>query len=279
MLTCPICHSTEMGGKVFDFSGYRIWTCRHCFVRFCQPFVDNRAVYTSEFIARKEEYLEPEIPAIPPQLRGYIDGVSKKRILDIGCGAGWFLDSLKESNDVLGLEVSAAYQPILERKGIPCRIGDLEQELAQLPDTHYDLITMWDVFEHLYDPMMMLRLIKRKLTENGLLINWTNNYDDMISRFAELTYRLSFGRMQTFMAQSFNRINGHNYNFVPSTLRYIYDQVGFDILHTLITDTPSDRLTQNMLFKMVLETFYALNRFTGKGKIICHVVKRSCAQG
>lgn len=274
MSICPICQEEGAEIERFNFPAYRIFTCRNCLVRFCQPLVDNRTVYTSEFIARKKEYLEPEFSEIHPKLAQYITGLHQKRILDIGCGAGWFLDALKDSNDVLGLEGSVAYESILNEKGIPCRIGDLEQQLSLLPEKHYDVITMWDVFEHLYDPMAILRLVKQKLADDGILINWTNNYDDAISRFAELTYVLSFGRVKTFIEQSFNRIYGHNYNFVDPTLRFVYERTGLEIVDSLITDTSSERLATSVLFKGALELFYLLNRLAGKGKIICHVVKK-----
>ena len=273
MNTCPICQKEGTDVEKFSFPDYRIFTCRSCLVRFCRPPVDNRDVYTSEFIARKGEYLDPGTGVFHPKLAPYVTNLRRKNILDIGCGAGWFLECLKDSNTVLGLEVSPVYESILSEKGIPCRIGDLEEGLASLPDKEYDLVTMWDVFEHLYDPTAILHLVKQKLSEDGILINWTNNYDDALSRFAELTYQLSGGFVKTFIEHSFNRASGHNYNFVDSTLRLIYDRSGFEIIETVITDTSSERLATNMLFKGALEFFYLLNRLSGKGKIICHVVK------
>ncbi|MDP3014602.1 MAG: methyltransferase domain-containing protein, partial [Candidatus Subteraquimicrobiales bacterium] len=181
----------------------------------------------------------------------------------------------KDNNEVLGLEISETYRPLLSKKGILHKIGELKDTLPALPVKYYDLITFWDVFEHLKEPEKILSLVKDKLSSDGVIINWTSNYDDFISRFAEMTYKLSFGRIKYFMEQGFNRINGHNYNFVHKSLELLYMKNGLKIADTVITDTPSNRLTKSIAFRAIIEMFYLLNSTFRKGKIICHVLKRN----
>ncbi len=276
VLLCPICETSFALSSISYFPGYSVLTCPHCQTRFSQPFVDNEDVYTDTLIQEKSEYFETtnfSYSDLFPSLQNYVK-IKNKKVLDIGCGTGKFLEIMKKDNEVLGLEVSPAYKTFLKQKGIPHQIGDLEELLASLPDSYYDLITFWDVFEHLKKPSNILSLAKRKLISNGIIINWTNNYDDYISYFSELTYRLSFGKYYSLMAQSFNRAGGHNFNFIPGSLEKLYEKLGFQIIETVITDTPSDRLTKSIIFKIILEIFYFANKVTNKGKIICHVLKQ-----
>lgn len=101
------------------------------------------------------------------------------------------------------------------------------------------------------------------------------SYDDCISFFAEIVYRISFGKMNTLLKMSFNRDGGHNYNFVAKSLEDLYCRNKLKIIKSLITDTSSEKLTNNLPFKVILKLFYCANKLLGKGKIICHVLKRN----
>lgn len=272
---CPICNKGDSLVKKFAFPTYDIYSCNACLVRFSVPFVRNREVYDSGFIVTKKQYLDTVTMNDVSRsiLSPYYD-VKGQRILDIGCGTGSFLEPLKKDNEVLGVEISDDYRPILEDRKIPHLIGDIGSGLANIPDDHFDLITLWDVFEHLEDCNGFLDIVKQKLAPSGTIIIWTNNYNDCISKFAEAVYRISFGRANGLFQTSFNRAGGHNYNFVPKTLEGIYRRNGLKIVRSVITDTPSEKLTKSVPFKMALDMFYLMNRMLGKGKIICHVLKK-----
>ncbi len=254
---------------------YKIYTCRECLTRFTHPFVNNKTVYNSDLIAVKKRYLDTAAldVRVYDGLRPFLD-IKHKKVLDVGCGTGSFLKTLQKDNDILGIENSDDYKAILELNGIPHIIGDLQDSLTKFPEDHFDLITLWDVFEHLEDPNKAISIIKKKLSPAGSIIIWTNNYDDCISFFAGAVYRLSFGRIDALMQMSFNRAGGHNYNFVPGSLVRIWRKHGLRVVRSIITDTPSGKLTGNFCFKVILEIFYAMNRLLGKGKIICHVLMK-----
>ncbi len=272
---CPLC-KTKTAGILFHLKDYDIFGCTDCKVRFSQPFIDNRTVYSNEFIKKNSLYLNcTEACNKADEIIKPFITLSGKRILDIGCGSGNFLKNLKANNEVLGIEVSASFEPSLKENGIPYRIGDLKNELSLLPDNHFDLITLWDVFEHLQELTEVAVMIKNKLKTGGVIINWTNNYDENISAFSEFTYWLSGGLFVALIKKSFNRDGGHNYNFTPGTLDKLYKKLGFSIEKTIITDTPSKKLTNSIMFQLILNIFYFLNHLSGKGKIVCHIVRKN----
>lgn len=92
------------------------------------------------------------------------------RILDIGCGRGLMLATLKQAGwTVLGTQVSknaAAYaQEVL---GIEVIVGDVLE--ARFPSQSFDVITLYQVLEHLPNPGEYLDEIHRLLKPGGWLI-------------------------------------------------------------------------------------------------------------
>jgi SAM-dependent methyltransferase len=109
------------------------------------------------------------------------------RLLDVGCAAGVFLNSMRAVGqwDVFGVEINAyAAELARERYQLNVRVGTLEQ--AAFPDDFFDVVTMWDVLEHLHEPLASLREIYRILKPDGLILVRVPNLD---SRDASL-----FGR-------------------------------------------------------------------------------------
>jgi 2-polyprenyl-3-methyl-5-hydroxy-6-metoxy-1,4-benzoquinol methylase len=274
-MNCPLCTSATSSIPSFTFAAYQIYTCEQCAARFTQPFVDNAPCFDQKSITKKKTYLNTVSlsAGVYDKLRPLWD-IQNKRILDIGCGTGTFLETVRKDNEVFGIEISEAYRDILKSKGIPHVIGDLHETLGNFPDEHFDLITMWDVFEHLQDPNRVLRAIKPKLSPQGKLIIWTNNYDDCISFAAASVYHLSLGFSKSLMATSFNRAGGHNYNFVARSLEPVWRKHGLSVVDAAATDTPSEKLSDNILFRSLLNIFYAMNRLLRKGKIIYYVLKK-----
>ncbi len=90
------------------------------------------------------------------------------RILDVGCGAGTLLRSLRRFGQVTGLEASgAAAAAARRRSGCDVRVGTLPTG-DQRPGS-YDVVCLFDVLEHLEDDVAALRAARRLLGEHGTL--------------------------------------------------------------------------------------------------------------
>lgn len=98
------------------------------------------------------------------------------KLLDIGCGTGDFLSQMKDRDyDVCGIDVSLQACKIARKKGLKIYHNDLIKH--HFPAKSFDIITLWHVFEHLYNPSETLKEIKRILKDDGLLIMETPNID------------------------------------------------------------------------------------------------------
>jgi SAM-dependent methyltransferase len=92
-------------------------------------------------------------------------------LLDIGCASGVFLNYVRSNTQwqVEGEEINpiaSAYAR--DHFGLNVFTGTLEE--AAYPDARFDAITMWDVLEHIHDPLASLGEVFRILKPGGHLI-------------------------------------------------------------------------------------------------------------
>lgn len=106
----------------------------------------------------------PEIVALVPK--------SIKTILDIGTGQGHFLKSVKEQRgcETWGIEVEAKVAEHAKMHADRIITGKVEDVLDLIPDNYFDCITFNDVLEHTLEPLNILRMIKPKLSEKGIIM-------------------------------------------------------------------------------------------------------------
>lgn len=99
-----------------------------------------------------------------------INREGKKGVLmDIGCGTGEFLNTVKQDGwKTIGIEPS----PSARKQGIDnyqLEVRD-ENELANLPPNSFDVITMWHVMEHVPHLQERVKKLKELLKSDGVLI-------------------------------------------------------------------------------------------------------------
>jgi SAM-dependent methyltransferase len=96
-------------------------------------------------------------------------------LLDVGCAAGFFLAEARRHYEVQGVELStwsSAYAR--ERLGLRVFTGTLQD--ARLAADHYDVVTLWDVIEHVPEPVPLLAEAARVLRPGGRLVLTTGDW-------------------------------------------------------------------------------------------------------
>ena len=128
-----------------------------------------------------------------------------RRLLDVGSGDGSFLRHIAARGwQVAGVEMhEQAARRQREEFGLDVRTGTLEQ--AALPAGAFDVITYWDVFEHIPDPVAELAEAHRLLAPGGIIIFSLPNIASIEAKvFGARWYRLQLPR--------------HLYHYSPRTL-------------------------------------------------------------
>jgi SAM-dependent methyltransferase len=99
--------------------------------------------------------------------------VAGRRVLDAGCGTGYGAAILASAgaDDVLGIDIAEAVVEVagaLQRPGLSFESGDL-RDLARLPDGAFDVVTCFEVIEHVDDPTAIVTELARVLAPGGVL--------------------------------------------------------------------------------------------------------------
>jgi 2-polyprenyl-3-methyl-5-hydroxy-6-metoxy-1,4-benzoquinol methylase len=95
-----------------------------------------------------------------------------ERSIDIGASSGEFVYLMQRQGvDALGLEPHEGYSDHARRAlGVRVLTGVLQQRLPELPQQHYDLVSMFHVLEHLTNPVASLRALSQLLSPGGFLL-------------------------------------------------------------------------------------------------------------
>lgn len=130
-------------------------------------------------------------------------------LMDFGAGAGSFVRAaIDQGWDVTGIESSSSARfRAKEFYGV---------ELIEKIDRHkrYDVITMWDVVEHLHDPREVLIMLGNHLKQNGLIFIETGNFENW-KRVVEKD------RWGLYLFD-------HQFYFSPSSLKQILHDAGYN---------------------------------------------------
>jgi 2-polyprenyl-3-methyl-5-hydroxy-6-metoxy-1,4-benzoquinol methylase len=101
-------------------------------------------------------------------------------ILDIGCSGGYFLSiASKRGLDVYGVEPNKVESEYAVDQGISI----LGQTIDDLPsDKEFDIITLWDVLEHIREPVSYLKRLRTHLNSTGLVFVQIPTCDSLAAR-------------------------------------------------------------------------------------------------
>ena len=197
----------------------RIVRCSACGLVYVNPRINEKMVSHIYRDAVDEVYVQGEAGRCHT-FRQCVKKLNKVRqppgrLLDIGCAAGFFVREAREQGwDAAGIEPSR-WLVSWGRKNLGEKLyqGTLRQGSFQ--DHQFDVLTMWDVLEHVPDPMAELQECSRILRPGGILVI---NYPDFGSFLARLA-----GSRWWFL------LSNHLYYFTPITMRKYLEKAGFRV--------------------------------------------------
>ncbi len=143
--------------------------------------------------------------------------------MDIGCSAGYFLKEAHAHGwDAHGLEYSPDTARIAAQvPGLSITCGTLEN--SSYAEKSFDVVSLWDVIEHLSDPGSISSAIHRILRDDGLLAISTPNIEGL---FSQLSYRVA----KHLDYWPHPEPPHHLLQFSKSTLSSLLYQTGFEII-------------------------------------------------
>lgn len=197
---CPVCKETyfkdflEVKDHMITQEEFKIVECDSCGFHFTNPIpeVDKIGEYykSEEYISHSSNkkglinYLYNKVRGITLKekvkwLRNETEG---KALLDIGSGTGHFLRAANENGfNGIGLEPDAEARDFAHKNNHVR--SSSQEELYNIDDNTFDVITMWHVLEHVYDLRKDLKRIDEILRSNGKLFIAVPNMNSYDARF------------------------------------------------------------------------------------------------
>lgn len=237
---CPLCFSERISlflrcsDHFLSKEEFPLFKCSSCGFVFLQEYPDEREItryYDSE------DYISHDDNAKGFLNKGYLvardimlkrklkiveqaSGNRNSKILDIGCGTGYFLGTMKKAGwETTGIEPNKKARDYgINNFGLNILPSE---KIASLSDGSFDCITMWHVLEHLYDPFRYASEIIRLLKHDGICFVALPN-----SNSADARYYKEF-----WSAYDLPR---HLWHFNPETFNIFSKKTGFKITKSRI---------------------------------------------
>ena len=233
--SCPACGggniSKALEAKDYTVSQeiFEIWECEDCKLRFTQNVPDKESI--------GKYYDSPEYISHSNTKKGFVNNVyhkvrnitlkskrelvqkhsalNKGSLLDIGAGAGAFLNEMKKAGwDVQGIEPDvSARKNAKENYNIDLQTEDT---FSNMPTESADVITLWHVLEHVHDLHGYINEFMRLLKPKGTLFIAVPNYTSNDAQ--------NYG--EHWAAYDVPR---HLYHFSPRSMDLLMDKHGFII--------------------------------------------------
>lgn len=145
--------------------------------------------------------------------------------LDIGCGSGEMMEVLNNfGSRTFGIDFSKEAIEICKKKKLNANQADLDTGI-KFDDDQFDLVWAGDVLEHVFDPMYLLKEIRRVLKKDGYLFFSIPNDLHISKRILTL-----LGGSYQHSAYKKSGAYKHHTFFSLGLLRFFFDKSEFSIV-------------------------------------------------
>ncbi len=208
---CLICGSTALAGMP-RYSRHHLCRCKSCGFVFCRPVPREEELIAHYKSYGRNDYLSPVTVKRYHELLDTFESLSADkfvsnsssaaaeeergsaapaplRVLDWGAGIGYFLETAGERGwEVYGTEYTEQAVAICREKGITMFRGPLSA--VEMPENSFDLITSFEVIEHINNPLEEMAHIIRLLKPGGLFYCTTPNFNSLLRYYLKDDYNV-----------------------------------------------------------------------------------------
>lgn len=253
-MNCYVCNGKC--AKEVVHGAYIYWKCRECFTSQILPKPSesqlhdfyNKFHFSSESGGIYDVFEERMNADFQFKANLVIKHGTKSfpRVLDVGCGKGYFVHTLKENGiEAEGIDISqSAVTHATNVLGVKAKNGKINDYVSEWRES-YDVITLWATIEHLINPLEVIDDIYKCLKPGGILLCDTGLGDACCEKYLP-------GHSQWYDAPQ------HLFVFSRQGLLTLIENAGFKVL---ITDTNSERSLMRRFIKVLRHTLICLFGF------------------
>ncbi|KND49432.1 MAG: Alternative oxidase/tellurite resistance protein TehB [Parcubacteria bacterium C7867-003] len=177
-IICSLCQSVD-ATFFTEKKGFKIYKCSKCKLLFIFPLPASIDVYDKAYFSGADNgfgYVDYDVDkeAMVPTFNKYFDifkkfGKKDGKLLDIGSATGFFMELARfKGFQVSGIEISDFAAEKGRKKGLSITTGDIFT--PNFASENFDVITMFDVIEHVPNPKETISEARRILKKGGILV-------------------------------------------------------------------------------------------------------------
>lgn len=239
---CKLCATLAATPK-YKLKKTTVYACAQCDFHFIDHLDSlqngSQEKVTSTLDRKAWEYIEEMLPSSSKQLREnmllvkrYIS-LSGAQCLDIGAGAGLFAQLLAEAGAfVHGIEPQGLFREFAQQKfGIALNKETIDARHWQQGFAgFFDVVTLWDVLEHVNFPAENLQNAYNVIKPGGWLFLDTPRRDTLFYRISEWSYRLGGGANTRLLESLYSPLPFcHKQIFTLRQLLKLVGEIGFSV--------------------------------------------------
>jgi 2-polyprenyl-6-hydroxyphenyl methylase/3-demethylubiquinone-9 3-methyltransferase len=238
---CKLCGKT-VAEPTYDLTDSTIYCCQNCNFHFLNRLdcnsknLDN----TIQLNNKHRNYIESRADENANLLLKRLKFVQRHidlpdcQALDIGAGLGQFQHLLNaQGTETKGIEPSSIRRDYaLEKFGITLHSKLIDDNFWQMKFSRYfDLITLWDVIEHVDFPRETLESATKLLKPGGMLFLDTPSREVLSYRLSQKFYRFIPGEISLFLPSFYSTAPyGHKQIFIQKQLTKLFKDLNLEIV-------------------------------------------------
>ncbi|MEQ1909598.1 MAG: class I SAM-dependent methyltransferase [Vicinamibacterales bacterium] len=186
---CPTCGSTDEAAEL-EKDHMTVVRCRACDLVYVNPTFDE-AHYQTMYASAAYQAIVRDLGMSSHEYRVGRFGTERvglmashlrvaagraPRYLDVGCSTGFVVEAARDRRwEAIGIDLNPSAVEFGRGRGLDLRLLALED--AGFAPASFDAISLFDVLEHLLDPVATLRACVDLLVPGGILFLYVPNYD------------------------------------------------------------------------------------------------------
>ena len=252
---CPMCRQLPSPFAT-DFQGLHLARCLSCGLQFHSPRPVLEQMVTEVYgaayhrpeeataDARHQRHYARQVAGLESLL-----GVVRRRLLDVGCGAGAFLRFVSDR----GWEVDGTDMVVTDwARASGATVWGGELPAIEFGDARYDVVRFNHVLEHTRDPLLELRRARELVAPRGALLVGVPNLAGLSPLLRSWQSRLGLKRRGWRHYAALH----HLWFFTPTTLRHLVEAAEFEVVRweTPVMDRPDRSVGLTGVYRALLET-------------------------
>jgi 2-polyprenyl-3-methyl-5-hydroxy-6-metoxy-1,4-benzoquinol methylase len=283
MNQCRACgsSSTRMLFKVEQQRVRRCRCCTHVYLDVVHDAQSIRSMYSAYGNGGQSHYFSGIDQEVETHLDGYLQRCqaavrnhdSQLHLLDVGCGNGALLGRAQALGFVAaGIEISPRLA-LLVKDRFHCEVHQQLLAELKLPESSFDVVTMYDLIEHTENPKEDLEHVFRILKSGGVFFALTPNDQALLRRISRVLFAASLQSFSSPMRRLY--YPDHLSYFTAESLSQLLVSTGFELISLASVNQELSRVQLSGIEKLAARVaFWASKPFSGLGgKLVVYARK------